>query len=92
MLTDKNDEKITIAIIALAQPLGLKVTAEGVADIESLEILQKYGANYFQCYLLGEPQISDTAIRVCDASAPYTSDHNNNVVDILSGEKHTSPA
>lgn len=63
LVSDKNDVKITKAIIALAQSLGLRVTAEGVADVESLGILSKYGADYYQGYFLGKPAPADEAIK-----------------------------
>jgi len=64
LLIDQNDAKITKAIIALAQSLGLKVTAEGVADIASLNKLKEYGADYYQGYFLSEPMAADHAISI----------------------------
>lgn len=63
LLTDENDAKITKAIIALAQSLSLKITAEGVADLDSLNILKNYGADYFQGYFLGKAEEADKAIK-----------------------------
>lgn len=61
LLTDENDAKITKAIISLATSLGLKVTAEGVTDTKSLELLKEYGANHYQGYLLGRPASAEEA-------------------------------
>ena len=63
LLTDENDAKITKAIIALAQSLGLKITAEGVSDAQSLEMLRTYGADYCQGFFLGKAVSPSKAIR-----------------------------
>ena len=63
LLTDENDAKITKAIIVLAQSLGLKITAEGVADAQSLDMLRSYGADYCQGYFLGKAVSPNKAIR-----------------------------
>ncbi len=55
IIEDKNGEKITRSIIALAESLGLQVTAEGVTEPRALDIIKEYGANYYQGYLLSEP-------------------------------------
>lgn len=63
LLTDENDAKITKAIIALAQSLSLEITAEGVTNLESLNILKNYGADYFQGYFLGKAEEANKAIQ-----------------------------
>lgn len=65
---DSNDAKITRAIIALANSLGLKVTAEGVEDFNSLSFIQEFGATYFQGYYLSQPAEADQAIMVAESS------------------------
>lgn len=55
LCTDDNDAKITNAIIVLAQSLGLKITAEGVNNLETLRLLQEYGADFYQGFYLGKP-------------------------------------
>lgn len=62
LLTKENDANITKAIIMLAQSLGLKVTAEGVTDQDTLSYLEKCGANHFQGYFLGHPEHADKAV------------------------------
>ena len=79
LLSDENDAKITKAMIALASSLGLKITAEGVADAQSLEVLKAYGANYYQGFFLGRPELARDAIQI--AQKP------RNVIPIL----HAAP-
>ncbi|WP_258808036.1 EAL domain-containing protein [Pseudidiomarina sp. CB1] len=47
--------KIVDALIALAQALKLTITAEGVEDERSLEILAKAGCDYAQGFYIGRP-------------------------------------
>lgn len=47
--------KIVAALIALAQALKLTITAEGVEDERSLEILANAGCDYAQGYYIGRP-------------------------------------
>ncbi|WP_157579942.1 EAL domain-containing protein [Teredinibacter turnerae] len=60
--SDENSAKITKSIIALGKSMGLTVTAEGVADEPTLNILSAYGADYYQGYFLGRSTVADTAI------------------------------
>ena len=55
IVEDDADEKIVIAIIALAKSLGLKSTAEGVDTYEKLKRLRYFGCDYFQGYYLSKP-------------------------------------
>ena len=54
---DKNqsDQQIVKTIIDLAHNFDLKVIAEGVETQGSLALLQKWGCNYAQGYLLSRP-------------------------------------
>lgn len=61
---DSNDAKITKAIIALANSLGLKVTAEGIENRQALDTIHAFGANYYQGYYLSEPVLANQAIKV----------------------------
>lgn len=61
LITDENDAKITKAIIALARSLGLKITAEGVTNSESLTMLSHYGADYYQGHFLGKASHAESA-------------------------------
>ncbi|MDG1207425.1 MAG: EAL domain-containing protein [Pseudomonadales bacterium] len=46
--TNEDDREITKAIIAMGQNLKLKVLAEGVENLEQLEILKQSGCDYIQ--------------------------------------------
>ena len=48
-------KSIVLAIIALAQQLGLKTTAEGVESPEELALLRQAGCSYVQGYLISKP-------------------------------------
>lgn len=61
VLTDKNDAKITKAIISLAKSLDLKITAEGVTDKDTLAFLKDSGVDHYQGYLLGRPLLPENA-------------------------------
>ena len=52
---DKNDEQIVKSIIAMAHSLDISVVAEGVEEQEQLEMLQGYGCDEIQGYLLSKP-------------------------------------
>jgi c-di-GMP phosphodiesterase len=54
--TDENSRIITKTIINFASNLGLKTIAEFVEDKESLDMLQKMGADYIQGYYIGKPE------------------------------------
>ncbi len=52
---DKDDIAITIAIINLAESLGLRVVAEGVETTEQAEFLEYHHCDYIQGYLISRP-------------------------------------
>lgn len=52
---NQNDVSITIAVIALAHSLGMKVVAEGVETNEQLQWLADYECDIVQGYFLGRP-------------------------------------
>lgn len=52
MLHDSSDTAITLAIISLAQSLGLKVIAEGVEDQAQLKFLTQHNCEYIQGFLV----------------------------------------
>ena len=59
MLNDKDDYNIVKAIIAMADSLGLKTTAEGVEHAAQAEALSKLGCHFVQGYHFGYPQPAD---------------------------------
>ena len=50
-----NDLQISMATIALAHSLGLKVVAEGVESLEQLEILKQLKCDFLQGYYFSKP-------------------------------------
>ena len=55
LASNQEDEILVRSTIDLGHNLGLKVTAEGVEDEESLNILKKYGCNTGQGYFISKP-------------------------------------
>lgn len=53
--TDQRDRIIVRAIIDLAHSLGYAVVAEGVENIEQLEVLRSMGCEHIQGYLFSRP-------------------------------------
>ena len=52
---NKKSANLVHAIITIAQELDCKVVAEGIEHEQQLKILQSYGCDYIQGYLLGKP-------------------------------------
>lgn len=51
----KQDQDIVSSTISLGHNLGLSVVAEGVENLESLELLKQQGCDYIQGYYLSRP-------------------------------------
>lgn len=66
---NKEDCKLSNAIIAMAQSLGLKVVAEGVETKEQVELLTTLGCDYLQGYFYSKPlpakQLIDFTANFC---------------------------
>jgi diguanylate cyclase (GGDEF)-like protein/PAS domain S-box-containing protein len=56
ILLDPDDAAIAKMIIALADSLGLTVTAEGVETLAQRQLLAGLGCHHYQGYLFGRPQ------------------------------------
>lgn len=59
LASNKEDEILVRSTIDLGHNLGLKVTAEGVEDEDSLAILRKYGCDTGQGYFISRPMPVD---------------------------------
>ncbi|MGR9086056.1 MAG: putative bifunctional diguanylate cyclase/phosphodiesterase [Gammaproteobacteria bacterium] len=55
IIKNENDSAIVKSTISLAHNLGLIVTAEGVEDQETMELLKQYGCDVVQGYHLSKP-------------------------------------
>jgi len=55
MRSDNNDEAIVRAVLVLAHHMNLSVTAEGVEDVETLNVLHELGCDIAQGYLFAKP-------------------------------------
>jgi EAL domain-containing protein (putative c-di-GMP-specific phosphodiesterase class I) len=60
MLTDANDYTIVTTIIAMADSLGLKTTAEGVEEEAQAQALRGLGCDSAQGYFFGRPEAPAT--------------------------------
>lgn len=80
------DEAIVVAIIRLAQTLGLKTIAEGVETADQLNQLRRFGCDLAQGFLLATPMPSG---RVEDVLTRPPSGFPTNPLDDLSGMGHS---
>ncbi|WP_419419186.1 EAL domain-containing protein [Legionella sp. D16C41] len=55
LTSDKNCQAIVKAIIAMSKSLNVKAIAKGVETKEQLNLLKKFGCNYYQGYLFSKP-------------------------------------
>lgn len=66
----QDDVAITLAIIAMAKSLNLKVVAEGVETAEQLAFLKEHGCDQMQGYLFSPPVPSDQLCRHLEEGRP----------------------
>lgn len=55
LMTDRRDQSIVRTVIAMAQGLGLEVTAEGVEDVAAIDYLAAQGCTHAQGYAIARP-------------------------------------
>ncbi len=61
--SDRNDQEVSRAIIALSHSLGYQVIAEGIETKEQEDFLKEHGCDYGQGYYFGRPLGNDDLIR-----------------------------
>jgi EAL domain-containing protein (putative c-di-GMP-specific phosphodiesterase class I) len=57
--TDRADDAIVTALVALGQTLGLTIVAEGVETAEQVEIVRELGCQYAQGFYFSHPVAAD---------------------------------
>ena len=62
LASNKEDEILVRSTIDLGHNLGLKVTAEGIENEESLNILHKYGCDTGHGYFISKPVSADEIV------------------------------
>ncbi|GGY85920.1 putative bifunctional diguanylate cyclase/phosphodiesterase [Pseudoduganella plicata] len=67
---DSENAAITRAIIAMAHGLKMAVVAEGVETEQQLTLLEQYGCDMAQGYLLGRPQSQDAIAQMLAGPLP----------------------
>jgi len=67
---DSENAAITRAIIAMAHGLKMAVVAEGVETDEQLTLLEQYGCDMAQGYLLGRPQSQEAIAQMLTGPLP----------------------
>ncbi|RYE60187.1 MAG: EAL domain-containing protein, partial [Hyphomicrobiales bacterium] len=59
VLVDPAVAQIVRLVIGTAQALGMKITAEGVEDVQQQDVLTAMGCTYLQGYLFSRPVVAD---------------------------------
>ena len=62
IVDDENDKAIVLAIIKMAQALGLHVCAEGVEEKSHAVILKQFGCEFAQGYFYAKPMPAELAV------------------------------
>ncbi|HVK34084.1 MAG TPA: bifunctional diguanylate cyclase/phosphodiesterase [Microlunatus sp.] len=55
LATDRSNQKIVRSILNLAESLGLQTVAEGVEDVQALDLLREWGCDQAQGYAIHRP-------------------------------------
>jgi EAL domain-containing protein (putative c-di-GMP-specific phosphodiesterase class I) len=69
--TDPNDSALVVAIIAMADALGLAVTAEGVETRDQLNNLKLLGCTQAQGFYLARPMTADAITNLMAQPSPW---------------------
>lgn len=69
--TNEKDATLVKSIINMAHGMGLKVTAEGVENLQQAGKLQAFGCDELQGYLLSKPIGQEEATALLKEGAPY---------------------
>ena len=65
-------EAIAASVVALAEVLGMAVTAECVETLDELALVRKLGCSEIQGFLFGRPMAADAALKLAEASKPMS--------------------
>jgi diguanylate cyclase (GGDEF)-like protein len=65
-------EAIAASIVALAEGLGMPVTAECVETLDELALVRKLGCTEIQGFLFGRPMAADAALKLAEVSKPMS--------------------
>ena len=65
-------EAIAASVVALAEVLGMAVTAECVETLDELALVRKLGCTEIQGFLFGRPMAADEALKLAEASKPMS--------------------
>ena len=65
-------EAIAGSVVALAEGLGMAVTAECVETLDELALVRKLGCSEIQGFLFGRPMAADAALELAAASKPMS--------------------
>lgn len=68
--TNRNDESISTAIIAMAHGMNMRVVAEGVETNEQLQILRELGCDEVQGYFISRPVPAEEVTHILSEGAP----------------------
>ncbi|MFT5707791.1 MAG: EAL domain-containing protein (putative c-di-GMP-specific phosphodiesterase class I), partial [Oceanospirillaceae bacterium] len=83
IVNTQKDAALTESVISMAHRLGLKVVAEGIEDIDQIEVLQKFGCDVGQGYFYTKPIKADEMITLLQNQFEIIS----KILSIASGEQ-----
>lgn len=74
---DPNDKEIVKTLITMAHSLDLKVVAEGVEDNDQLSLLNDFGCDEIQGYLLSKPVAYEELLEIIRKPQPFINSSDN---------------